>query len=199
MNLRAKTCSICKQKYQPKGSFDKVCSSFECRHAFALKVAEKSKAKREKEAKRQQASERKADREKKETLKTRAEILQEAQVAFNAYIRERDRIAGHPCISSGKPLDWYSGNAVDCGHYRSVGSSPHLRFNEDNAHAQSKHDNRYLAGNVVEYRKGLIQRIGLEAVEALESDNAPRHYTRDELIRIRDKYRAKLKELKCKT
>ena len=92
-------------------------------------------------------------------------------------------------------MDW-TGNNVDAGHYRSVGSAPHLRFDERNCHAQSKHDNRYLAGNAVEYRKGLIQRIGLKAVEELEADNTPRKWSREELVQIRDKYRAKLKELK---
>jgi len=36
----------------------------------------------------------------------------------------------------------------------------------------------------------------VEAVEALESDNSVRKWTREELIEIRDTYRAKLKELK---
>jgi hypothetical protein len=104
-------------------------------------------------------------------------------------------LAGHPCISSGRPLDW-SGNQTDAGHFRSVGSAPHLRFNEDNVHAQSKHDNQFLSGNAVEYRIGLIARIGLDRVEALESDNAARKWTIEELMQIRDEYRLKLKKLK---
>jgi hypothetical protein len=48
----------------------------------------------------------------------------------------------------------------------------------------------------VDYRIGLVARIGLEAVEALESDNTPRKWTREELIAIRDTYKAKLKEMK---
>lgn len=195
MQLRAKTCSICKQKYHPKGSFDKACSSFECRHAFALKVAEKSKAKREKEAKKQQASERKADREKKETLKTLGELIKDTQVVVNAYVRERDK---HKCcISCGCSLQKEAiGGGFDAGHFRSRGSAPHLRFDADrNIHAQCKRCNRYLSGNVAEYRKGLIERIGLKAVESLEADNAPRYWTREELLRIKNEYKSKLKEL----
>ncbi len=45
------------------------------------------------------------------------------------------------------------------------------------------------------YRLGLIERIGLARVEALEADQAPRKYTADELRAIRDLYRAKLREL----
>lgn len=42
---------------------------------------------------------------------------------------------------------------------------------------------------------GAIQRIGLEAYEALESDNTPKKWTREELKEITQTYRRKLKEL----
>lgn len=71
-----------------------------------------------------------------------------------------------------------------------------MRFDERNCHAQSKHDNQYLAGNAVDYRIGLVARIGVDAVEALEADNTPHKWTREELIAIRDEYRAKLRALK---
>lgn len=131
----------------------------------------------------------------KEALKSRGDHMREAQQAFNEYIRTRDQAAGHYCISSGKPLDW-SGNAVDAGHYRSVGSAPHLRFDERNCHAQSKQDNRFLSGNAVDYRIGLIARIGQEAVDALESDQSVRKYTVDDIKAIKAKYRAMTRELK---
>lgn len=139
--------------------------------------------------------ERKEIKVRKEKLKSRGEHMREAQQAFNAYIRARDQAAGHLCISSGKPLDW-GGNAVDAGHYRSVGSAPHLRFDERNCHAQSKQDNRFLSGNAVDYRIGLIARIGQEAVDALEADQAPRKYSLDQIKGIKAYYRAKTRELK---
>lgn len=131
----------------------------------------------------------------KEKLKSRGEHMREAQQAFNEYIRTRDQAAGHLCISSGKPLDW-SGNAVDAGHYRSVGSAPHLRFDERNCHAQSKQDNRFLSGNAVDYRIGLIARIGQEAVDALEADQSVRMYSVEQIKGIKAYYRAKTRELK---
>jgi len=131
----------------------------------------------------------------KEKLKSRGEHLREAQQAFNEYVRTRDQAAGHLCISSGKPLDW-SGNAVDAGHYRSVGSAPHIRFDERNCHAQSKQENRFLSGNAVEYRIGLIARIGQEAVDALEADQSVRKYTVEQIKGIKAYYRAKTRELK---
>lgn len=138
--------------------------------------------------------ERAETRQRREAIKTIPTLIKEAQHVFNAFIRERDRQGGRNCISSGRVLDW-SGNGVDAGHYRSVGSASHLRFNENNCHAQSKHDNQWKSGNAVDYRLGLIARIGLEAVEALENNNTPHKWTREELIAIKAQYRAKLKEL----
>ena len=131
----------------------------------------------------------------KEKLKSRADHMKDTQQAFNEFIRWRDRVAGHSCISSGRPLNWLA-NEVDAGHYRSVGSAPHMRFDENNCHAQSKQDNRYLSGNAIDYRIGLIKRIGLEAVEALEADQSVRKYTVEQLKSITAEYRAKTRELK---
>lgn len=189
--IKPKKCRApgCGQRFKPSLSTQKVCS-MACARAMAKdpklqKVAAKAITRQ----KRQDLQER------REKLKTKGEHLREAQQAFNAYIRERDRLAGYACISSGRPLDW-NGNAVDAGHYRSTGAAPHLRFDENNCHAQSKHDNRYLSGNVAEYRLGLIQRIGLTAVEALEADQAPRRYTIEDLQAIKALYRQKLRDFK---
>jgi hypothetical protein len=88
------------------------------------------------------------------------------------------------------------GGRYDAGHYRSTGSASHLRFDEANCHAQRKQCNRYGAGRAVDYRIGLIKRIGLERVEALEASNSPRKWTREALIAIRETYQEKLNVLK---
>lgn len=71
-----------------------------------------------------------------------------------------------------------------------------MRYVEDNAHRQLVYCNRNQSGNSVNYRLGLIARIGLERVEALESDDTPRKYTIDDLKAIKATYVAKLRELK---
>lgn len=188
---KPKKCSApdCGKPFNPTMTTQRVCSP-----ACALAMAKDPKL--QKVAAKAITKQKRQDlQERREKLKTKGEHLREAQAAFNAYIRERDRLAGYACISSGKPLDW-NGNAVDAGHYRSTGAAPHLRFDENNCHAQSKHDNRYLSGNVAEYRLGLIQRIGLAAVEALEADQAPRRYTIEDLQAIKALYRQKLRGLK---
>jgi hypothetical protein len=135
------------------------------------------------------AKERKESKEARERIKSRADWLAEAQAEFNGYIRERDR--GLPCISCGaiSPMRW------DAGHYRSVGAASHLRFTEANVACQCSKCNVHLSGNLVMYRLGLIERIGLDAVEALERDNTPRRWTIDDAKRIKAEYRAKKKAL----
>jgi len=185
--MKPKKCKGCGSPFTPARPLQVACSPL-----CGLDIA---RAKREKTAAQQKKVERAQDKVKRERLKTIPQLLKEAQQAFNGFIKERDRQAGHACISSGRPLDW-AGNQVDAGHWRSVGAAGHLRFNEDNVHAQSKHDNLWKSGNAVAYRVGLIERIGLSRVEALESNNIPHKWERDELIGIKETYAAKLKVLR---
>jgi len=120
----------------------------------------------------------------KESLKTASDYVSEAQAAFNGYIRARDK--EKPCISCGSSNNnSASGGAFDAGHYRSRGSAGHLRYNTLNCWGQCKKCNRYLSGNVVEFRKRLIDRIGSVRVEALEHDNGARRFTIEYLKRIK--------------
>lgn len=186
---KTKACAnpSCGSEFTPQRLGQKVCSP-----ACGLAIAP---ANQDKARKSLAQVERKEIKVRKEKLKSRGDHLREAQQAFNEFIRWRDQLAGHACISSGRQLEW-SGNAVDAGHYRSVGSAPHLRFDERNCHAQSKQDNRFLSGNAVDYRIGLIARIGLAEVEALESDQSVKKYTVDDLKAIKAHYRALTRALK---
>lgn len=181
--LRTRKCAIktCRQPFTPRGMTHKACSP-EC--ALALVAVEKAReARKERQARLAK-------------LKTRRDYMKEAQRAFNAFIRERD--SDLPCICCGRfpKADHITGGTWDAGHYRSVGSAPHLRFHEDNVHRQLKQCNQFGAGRAVDYRLGLIARIGLSRVEALEADQAPRKHTPEELQRITREYKQKLKELR---
>lgn len=185
---RLKRCKApgCDNKFAPRSAWQAACS-MEC--AMAVNDANKAKG-----AKQQAKEERARLRERREKVRTRSWYVKAAQAAFNAFIRARD--AGQPCICCGRPLgDGAIGGGYDCGHYRSVGSAPHLRFDPRNAHAQNKQCNRYGAGRAVDYRLGLIARIGLEAVEALEADQEPRKYSVEDLKAIKAEYVAKRKEI----
>lgn len=180
---RMRKCAVkgCGNRFQPRNMTHKVCGP-EC--AVIHAVAERKRL------------DAKQTRERKAALKTKRDYLKEAQVAFNAFVRERDK--DMPCICCGRTSEkqYLTGTNWDCGHYRSTGSAPHLRFNEDNAHRQLTICNRHGAGRAVDYRIGLIARIGLQRVEALEADQAPRHYSIDDLKGIKALYVAKLKVLK---
>lgn len=179
-------CKACKDQFTPARPMQSVCSPA-C--AYERVRAQKEQAERQARSDR-----RKEDRDRREKLKTRSDYIKEAQIACNSYVRERDR--GRLCISCGNTLrSGGTGGGFDAGHYRSVGSAPHLRFEPDNIHGQCKQCNRYGAGRAVDYRAGLVERIGLRRVEALEADQTPRKYSIPELIQIRDEFKAKAKEL----
>jgi hypothetical protein len=175
-----KTCICCGREFLPKFSSMQVACTVTCAKKYAKRV------RLAKVVIRKQALERIPD------------LIKAAQKEFNAWTRERDKDKG--CISCGRTLrhsgSGPTGGDFDCGHFRSTGSASHLRFDERNAHGQCKHCNKYLAGNVLEYRKRLALRLGLATVEALEADNRVHKWTREELRAIRDTYRQKVKELK---
>ena len=176
----AKPCQHCGSEFTPARPLQRVCS--------AICAARKVKADKKTEAATTKA--------RKEALKRIPDYIRAAQIAFNAFVRARD--AGQPCICCGRTQEAGYGNSAhgwDCGHYRSTGSASHLRFNEDNAHRQLVVCNRHGAGRAVDYRIGLIARIGIERVEALEHSNAVHKWTKDELIEITQVYRTKLKEM----
>jgi glutaredoxin len=168
----------------------------ECVEPWQIALKAKEERKKAKEARAAAKVERAETRQRKEALQRIPDLVRIAQVAFNAFIRARD--AGKPCICCGRTEGQgygLSAHGWDAGHYRSTGSASHLRFNEDNVHRQLVVCNRHGAGRAVDYRIGLIQRIGSERVEALEASNAPHKWTREELKEITQTYRRKLKEL----
>jgi hypothetical protein len=154
-------------------------------------------------AKRNHREQRAARREGLVKLRTVSDWTKLAQAMFNKFIRMRD--ADKSCISCGREhVEWTLGGSWDCGHFRSVGAAPELRFEELNAHKQCKSCNggsgKYARKNhtvSAEYRVRLIERIGLAKVEWLEGSHEPKRYRIDELIAIRDLYRRKAKELKA--
>ena len=185
--MKPSKCKVCGTEYTKTRPMQKACS-VECAIKHAGKLAEKKKAK-------EAAQERKQTREKLKAMETYPQLVKKAQTAFNAFIRARD--AEKPCISCGAPLRGPQvGGGADCGHFRSVGSAPHMRFVEDNAAGQCKRCNQYLSGNHVEYRKGLLERIGMVRLEQIESDQTSRKYTREALIEIAKHYREEARKLK---
>lgn len=182
---KPKICSICSAEFLPWSSTQKVCTQ-QCAIIHGKK-SEDDKAAREqrKQAKLERAewNKRKAD---SKPLKHWEDLTQRV---VNDFVRERDREL--PCVSCGtwETVQW------EAGHYRSRGKASHLRYVEDNISKQCHHCNVHLSGNQQQYRINLIEKIGLQRVLALESNNTPHRYTREELERIRAHYRALLRAL----
>lgn len=172
--MRQKKCKGCGERFQPVRQLQVACSP-KC----ALDVARKNvQAKR----RRQYASD-------KEKIKTRSEWLKEAQAAVNRYVRARDK--DEPCISCGR----YHEGQYHAGHYRSVGSSPELRFELLNIHAQCAPCNNHLSGNIIGYRKGLVEKIGAKKVEWLEGPHDHKHYSIEEIKLIKIEFSRKAREI----
>lgn len=183
---KPKCCPICSTEYTPRSSLQKVCHNYKCALEFNrladAKIADRKRRKREKE-------ERAAWRERKADVKPLKHWEDLTQRVVNDYIRERDREL--PCISCGTftTVQW------EAGHFRSRGAASHLRYNEDNIHKQCHRCNDELSSNAIPYRIALVEKIGLERVEALENNNTPHRFTREELKGIRMHYRALMRAL----
>lgn len=110
--------------------------------------------------------------------------IRKARIVFQKWIRERDR--EEPCISCGNAY----ANKYDAGHYKKAEIYTNIIFDELNVNKQCVYCNQHLSGNELEYRKGLIKKIGIEKVEALENraSKGVYRYTTDELKAIIEKY-----------
>jgi hypothetical protein len=190
-------CKQCREKFSEEDRAQHRRIHSACIPAYADAQEAKAQRKAEKQARMAAKVERALDRQKKAEQKRIPDLIKEAQTAFNAWVRARD--ADERCISCGVLLSREAiGGGFDAGHYRSRGSAAHLAFHEDNCHGQCKRCNRYGAGMAVDYRIGLVRRIGVERVEALEASNAPKKWERGELVAIKALYVKRLKEMKAR-
>ena len=123
-------------------------------------------------------------------LKPASHWVKKAQVAFNKFVRERDK--NEPCISCGRFHD----GQYHAGHYQSTGSRPELRFHPSNNNKQCAPCNNHLSGNIVNYRPRLVEKVGIEMVRYLENFNGVQRLTIDDVKDIEVHYKQKLRELK---
>ncbi|MDP9528515.1 recombination protein NinG [Pseudomonas protegens] len=201
---KPKTCKnpACGEKFVPQRLGQAVCS-YLC--GLAIKEVNQEKARKS-----LAQVERREIQVRKEALKSRTDHLKDAEKAVRDYRRIYELSIGSGCISCGESQEsilaaqgWKTGGAFDAGHFLGKGARPELRLEPTNIWLQCKACNSgsYMharKGYTVSqgFRAGLIARIGLEAVEALEADHAPRKYETEQLKAITAEYRAKTKELK---
>lgn len=186
-------CKVCNEWFIPAyANIRWCCPEHGAIYAIELRAKEKVKA----EAKRIKAKHEaeKADRkrlaDKKQQVKPLSYFIKQAQQAFNEFIRYRDR--EEACISCGRHHE----GQYHAGHFRTTGANPELRFNEDNVHKQCAPCNNHLSGNLIAYRPALIAKIGQARFDSLMGPHEMPKWKREDYIRIRDEYRAKLKAMK---
>lgn len=172
--MKQKKCKGCGNKFTPWNTLQRTCSP-----ACAI---EDGKKQQEREFK-------KETRRLKDKVKGRAEWMREAQAAFNRYIRARDY--GKECISCKR----HHTGQYHAGHYKTVGANPELRFMLANCHRQCAPCNNHLSGNIIEYRKALLQREGKETVEWLEGPHPQRKYSIEDLKEIKQGFNQWAREL----
>ena len=117
--------------------------------------------------------------------------LKKTQAVFNKFIRLRDKDKG--CVSCKSP------KIEHASHYFSAGKFTALRFNEDNVHGSCLRCNYFMNGNLLEYRKTLLKRIGEERVDFLEglANRSTHKWSILELQTIENEYKQKIKNWKA--
>ena len=177
---KLKKCIICKAEFKQFKSTEKVCS-LKCAVEHARNVSKEVKAKEWNKTK----------KIKKEALKSNRDWINDTQKVVNKYIRERDK--GENCISCGKFIN----GVRHASHYMSAGHNTAVRFNTDNIWVSCYKCNVMLAGNVREYRERLIEKIGIERVEAVElASKEVKRFSIEELKEIMILFKKMTKELK---
>jgi hypothetical protein len=172
-------CKNCKQPFEPIRFLQKYCLNEECVRVWV----ESEKTKQWKKTKSKM----------KNDLLTIQDYIKLAQQTFNKYINLRDKKL--PCISCGKPIT----GRVNASHYFNANNHWNVRFNEFNVHSSCITCNQYLSGNLIEYRKGLINKIGEEQLTLLELEaNKTRKFTIEELKEIINTYKQKIKQYEGK-
>jgi hypothetical protein len=173
MKPTTRKCKYCLERYTPKHSSLEPCPKYECRikhlEANTAKINRANKAKA------------------KDDIKSYAQRLGEAKKVFQKWIRIRDK--DKQCISCGS----VSSTVWDGGHYKKAEIYSGVIFHEHNVNIQCGKCNRYLGGNELNYRVGLIAKIGEQEVielEQLAEATRTRKYTNEELEEIKLKYKA---------
>ena len=182
-------CKHCKKKVPAESAIRKGLQAFcSIEHLVAYSKSEAG----------QKAIKRNVRQDTKEQLdrmKTRADWLREAQNAFNAWIRYRDR--NDACISCGSFPTQKHGGTWDAGHYMDVGDAAAgsvLRFNTYNVHKQCVKCNRWSNTGVKRgYRNNLINKVGKLKVLELENARGMKGYNIEDLKRIKSIFQKRLR------
>jgi hypothetical protein len=170
-------CKLCKKDFTQFNSTISVCG-YQCAIEWGKLHPKKTSIKRVNSEIKSEA---------KNKLKTQAQLRNPIKLHFQKWCRLRDE--KDPCISCGtNEAKW------DGGHYLKAEIYSGVIFDERNTNKQCSYCNQYLDGNTAAYRQGLIKKIGLDDVIALEdlaNETRTKKWTIEELQEIKNKYKIK--------
>jgi hypothetical protein len=180
--MKQKKCKVCQELFTPI-QFAQTACGYKCAiiHSKNLKLQKELKDWKAEKA------------ILKDKLKTLGQYEAEAKKSFQKWIRMRDD--KQPCISCGiEQTDLWDG-----GHYKKAEIYSGVIFDENNCHKQCRKCNRFLNGNELNYRQGLIQRYGIDFADQIEqkaNETRNQKFTKEELIAKKLKYDLLIKEKK---
>jgi hypothetical protein len=180
--MKQKRCKVCQELFTPI-QFAQTACGYKCAiiHSKNLKLKKELKDWKVEKA------------ILKDKLKTLGQYEAEAKKSFQKWIRMRDD--KQPCISCGiEQTDLWDG-----GHYKKAEIYSGVIFDENNCHKQCRKCNRFLNGNELNYRQGLIQRYGIDFADHIEqkaNETRNHKFTKEELIAKKLKYDLLIKEKK---
>lgn len=125
----------------------------------------------------------------------RQKLIERLDAVFSMYVRLRDcnEHGIFRCISCYRDFPF---DEADCGHYIPR-QHMSLRFDERNCNAQCRGCNQYAAGNLENYRLGLVAKYGESVVLSLESKkHEVNKLSEYELRDMISHYRKEVKRLK---
>lgn len=184
-------CKYCNDLYKPVRPMQPsgCCDKFECQASFASDYFQKQRKQREKSERIAAKEDRKTIRIKLETLKPLSYYRKKAQLVFNRWVR-LVKCSGMPCISCGR----HHTGQLHAGHYMNAGDHPELCMEPDNVWLQCQPCNTEKSGNLINYRKNLVQILGADRVEWLEGPHELLHRRKDDYLAIEAHYKQLLKE-----
>lgn len=157
----SRVCKACRERFIPELPGALVCSE-PCSMTYAVSARGKAE-------KRAKIKERKADAVKREKQKTPTKHESECRAIVQKIARIRDRNDG--CISCHMGADyqgmWHG------SHFRPAGNNAAVQFHLWNIHKSCAQCNVFKGGNLGAYRPRLVEKIGADRVEWLESQNHP--------------------------
>lgn len=182
-NPKAKSCVVCERVFVPERMGQVV-----CRGSCGIK-----KARAEREA--AEKAERESVKRRKEALKPRAKWLAECQAIVNRYVRLRALARGEGCYTCGATPEQKFGGTYDAGHFRSVGSAPHLRYWMPQIKLQCIPCNRHKGGMALAFRERLVRDHGEDWVARLEAMQHIAKFDVDYLKRLKAVMTKKVRRL----